>query len=49
MANKAQLLNFLDQKVFDPILKASRGDYSESGQSKPQDVQDRTPSEKDGQ
>jgi len=47
MANKRDLLRFLDQRVFDPILKASPGSYAQPDRSKLQDVQDRTRSERD--
>jgi hypothetical protein len=47
MANKAELLKFLDDHVFNPILKASPDKYSEADKKKLQDVQDRTKSEKD--
>ncbi|MFL6416350.1 MAG: hypothetical protein ACJ74Y_11870 [Bryobacteraceae bacterium] len=47
MANKTELLKFLDHHVFDPILKANPDKYSDADQKKLQDVQDRTKSEKD--
>lgn len=47
MANKSELLHFLDQHVFDPILRASPDRYSESDRQKLKDVQDRTRSEKE--
>jgi hypothetical protein len=47
MANKAELLKFLDHHVFDPILKASPDGYSEADRKLLKDVQDRTRSEKD--
>ena len=47
MANKRELLSFLDRKVFDPILKASADRYHGAEQRKLKDVQDRTKSEKD--
>jgi len=47
MANKRELLSFLDRKVFNPILHASSDDYSDTDQRKLKDVQDRTRSEKD--
>lgn len=47
MANKQELLRFLNQKVFDPILKASPDRYSKGDQKQLKDVQDRTRSEKD--
>ena|SRR5579884_751113 len=47
MANKQELLHFLDGHVFDPILHASPDNYSERDRKKLQDVQDRTRSEKE--
>lgn len=47
MANKQELLHFLDQHVFNPILKASPDRYSQADQKKLKDVQDRTQSEKE--
>lgn len=47
MPNEQELLHFLDQHVFDPILHASSRKYSEADQDKLKDVQDRTRSEKD--
>jgi|SRR3954452_21018345 len=47
MANKADLLRFLDQRVFNPILNASPDDYSENERLKLLDVQDRTRSERE--
>jgi|SRR5579884_1542963 len=47
MANKTELLRFLDQHVFDPILHAAPDGYSDADRKKLQDVQDRTRSEKD--
>lgn len=47
MANKAELLKFLDNKVFNPILRATPEGYSETDRRKLQDVQDRTKSEQD--
>jgi hypothetical protein len=47
MANKQELLHFLDQHVFNPILNAAPGHYSEADQRKLKDVQDRTQSEKE--
>ena len=46
MANKRDLLRFLDQRVFNPIIKASPDDYGEARKKKLRDVQDRTRSEK---
>lgn len=47
MASKQELIDFLDRKVFDPILRASPERYNESDRKKLQDVQDRTRSEKE--
>ncbi|HYZ84031.1 MAG TPA: hypothetical protein VE621_06495 [Bryobacteraceae bacterium] len=47
MATKQELLHFLDQRVFNPILQASPDRYSGADQNKLKDVQDRTRSEKD--
>lgn len=47
MANKQELLGFLDRHVFDPILRASADRYSEADRKKLVDVQERTRSEKD--
>lgn len=47
MANKQELLDFLDKHVFDPILRASADDYSETDKKKLEDVQNRTRSEKE--
>lgn len=47
MATKQELLHFLDQHVFDPILKASPNRYSETDRERLKDVQDRTKSEKE--
>lgn len=47
MANREELLHFLDQHVFDPILRASADRYSEGDREKLKDVQDRTRSEKE--
>ncbi len=47
MANKRDLLRFLDERVFDPILKTSPDRYKQTDQMKLQDVQDRTRSERD--
>src|ERR687883_677306 len=46
MASKAQLLRFLDSRVFNPILKAKPSDYKESDRKALADVQDATRSEK---
>jgi hypothetical protein len=47
MANKQELIHFLEQHVFNPILKASADRYSEADQHRLRDVQDRTKSEKE--
>ncbi len=47
MANKQELERFLDQHVFDPILKASPDKYSESERKELEDVQNRTRTEKE--
>lgn len=47
MASKQELIDFLDRKVFDPILHASPDRYSEADRKKLKDVQDRTKSEKE--
>lgn len=47
MANKAELLKYLDRHVFDPILNAKPDQYSDADQRKLQDVQERTRSEKE--
>jgi hypothetical protein len=47
MANKQQLLHFLDQHVFNPILKASPKGDGAGDEQKLKDVQDRTRSERD--
>ena len=47
MANKQQLLHFLDEHVFNPIRKASPGKSSEASKQKLKDVQDRTRSERE--
>ena len=46
MANKAELLKFLDSRVFNPILRAKKEDYSESDENALADVQGSTKSEK---
>ncbi len=46
MANKAELLRFLDSRVFNPILRANKRDFRESDQKALADVQDSTKSEK---
>jgi hypothetical protein len=47
MANKQELIHFLEEHVFNPILNASPDRYSEADQHKLKDVQDRTKSEKE--
>ena len=47
MENKQELLHFLDQHVFNPILKASPKSKGGPDERKLQDVQDRTRSEQD--
>jgi hypothetical protein len=47
MANKQELLHFLDQHVFNPILKASQKIHSDKDARKLKDVQDRTRSERE--
>lgn len=47
MANKRELLHFLDQHVFNPILKASSGGHSGGDERKLKDVQERTRSERE--
>ena len=47
MANKTELLRFLDSRVFNPIIKASADHYGKAEQRKLKDVQDRTRSEKE--
>jgi hypothetical protein len=47
MANKTELVTFLDQRVFDPILHASGSDRSEHEQGELEDVQEKTKTEKD--
>jgi hypothetical protein len=46
MANKAELLKFLDSRVFNPILRAKKEDYSESDEKALADVQGSTKGEK---
>lgn len=46
MANKQELLDFLDKHVFTPILHASSSHHSESDQRKLKEVQDKTAAEK---
>ena len=47
MANKQELIRFLDQHVFDPILKASPERFDDADRKRLEDVQERTRSEKD--
>lgn len=47
MASKEELVRFLDQRVFDPILKASLDKYNQKQQEDLRYVQDRTRSEKE--
>ena len=46
MASKAELIRFLDSRVFNPILRAKKSDYKESQQGALADVQHATKSEK---
>ena len=46
MANKAELLKFLDSRAFNPILRAKKEDYSESDENALADVQGSTKTEK---
>ena len=47
MANKSELVHYLDQHVFDPILRASAGGRSGHEKDELEDVQRRTETEKD--
>lgn len=47
MANKQELIRFLERHVFNPILHASPDRYSEADRRKLKDVQDRTKSEQE--
>jgi len=47
MANKQELLHFLDQHVFNPILKASPKGKGDADERKLKDVQDKTRSEQE--
>src|SRR5690349_21641189 len=47
MANKAELIRFLDSRVFNPILRAKKEDYRESDEKALADVQGSTKSEKE--
>ncbi len=46
MASKAELIRFLDSKVFNPILRAKKENYKESDRKLLEDVQQATESEK---
>ena len=46
MASKKELLQFLDSRVFNPILRANEHDFRESDRKALADVQDSTKSEK---
>jgi hypothetical protein len=46
MANKQELLHFLDSHVFDPILHTSPDRFSEADRKRPEDVRKRTEAEK---
>lgn len=47
MANKSELVEFLDRRVFNPILKANASGRSEHERKELEDVQDRTRTEQD--
>lgn len=47
MANKEELVRFLDHKVFEPILKASPEGRSDSEKRDLEEVQDKTRTEQD--
>lgn len=47
MANKSELVSFLDRRVFDPILKASSSGRSDHEKRELEDVQRRTRTEQD--
>lgn len=47
MANKGELVRFLDERVFDPILKASDRDYGEERKKELEEVQNKRRTEKD--
>ena len=47
MANKEELVRFLDERVFDRVLQASPNDYTGRKQDDLKYVQDRTRSEKE--
>ncbi len=46
MPNKQQLIRFLEQHVFDPIMQASSDRLDSADQKRLKDVQDRTRTEK---
>jgi hypothetical protein len=46
MANKQELIHFLEQRVFNPILRAKPDDYSERDRAALEHVQKSTASEK---
>jgi hypothetical protein len=46
MANKTELLNFLDKHVFHPILNAKEGKYGTRQREQLQDLKKRTEAEK---
>jgi hypothetical protein len=47
MANKQELIHFLEQHVFNPILRAKPDDYSDRDRAALEHVQKSTTSEKD--
>ena len=47
MANKQELVTFLESRVFDPILRASAHDYKQADQDKLANVKRRTESERE--
>lgn len=47
MANKSQLIHFLDQHIFNPILHAKPDGYSRHEQEELKDVQRRTTAEQE--
>jgi hypothetical protein len=47
MANKQELIHFLEQRVFNPILRAKPDDYSNGDRAALEHVQKATTSEKD--
>jgi hypothetical protein len=47
MANKSELVHYLDQHVFDPILRADVRQHPEQKKKELEDVQRRTATEKD--